>query len=150
VHGLSCPKALGSSQTRDQTCVPGIGRQILNYWTTRKVPKFLTTSYLCETIKAQSCLVGSKTMIIPSDFIASQFLGWSSQKLESMMAGTYGMMFPHQEEKRQSQGAGRIVAIERDPDLWVPVTSRLRLPCHYGLMTSVLSDCLASKERQLD
>lgn len=34
-----------------------------------------------------------------------------------MMAGTYDMMFPHQEEEEQSQDAGRIVAIERDPDL---------------------------------
>ena len=28
---------MGSSQTRDQTCVPCIGRQILNHWTTREV-----------------------------------------------------------------------------------------------------------------
>ena len=27
-----------SSQTRDQTCVPYISRQILNHWTTREVP----------------------------------------------------------------------------------------------------------------
>ena len=27
-----------SSQTRDQTCVPYIGRQILNQWPTREVP----------------------------------------------------------------------------------------------------------------
>ena len=28
---------VGSSQTRDQTGVPSIGRQILNHWTTREV-----------------------------------------------------------------------------------------------------------------
>ena len=27
-----------SSLTRDQTCVPCIGKQILNHWTTREVP----------------------------------------------------------------------------------------------------------------
>jgi len=30
---------VGSSWTRDQTCVPCIERQILNYWTTREVPR---------------------------------------------------------------------------------------------------------------
>ena len=29
-----------SSPTRDQTCVPCIGRWILNHWTTRKAPGF--------------------------------------------------------------------------------------------------------------
>ena len=29
---------MGSSQTRDQTRVPCIGRQILNHWTIREVP----------------------------------------------------------------------------------------------------------------
>ena len=32
-------KHVGSSQTRDQTCVPCIARQILNSWTTREVPR---------------------------------------------------------------------------------------------------------------
>jgi len=31
------PRHVGSSQTRDQTRVPCIGRQILNHWTTREV-----------------------------------------------------------------------------------------------------------------
>ena len=45
---LSCsPQHRGSSQIRDQTCVPCIGRQILNHWTTRKVPAapFLTSQH---------------------------------------------------------------------------------------------------------
>ena len=37
--GLAAPWHVESSQTRDQTSVPCIGRQILNHWTTRKVPK---------------------------------------------------------------------------------------------------------------
>ena len=42
-HGLRGSGALalwhvGSSQTRAQTLVPCKGRQILNHWTTRKVP----------------------------------------------------------------------------------------------------------------
>ena len=37
---LPCMQDL-SSQTRDQTRVPWIAKQILNYWTTREVPKYL-------------------------------------------------------------------------------------------------------------
>ena len=36
--GLVNPRHVGSSQTRDRTHVPCIGRRILNYWTTREVP----------------------------------------------------------------------------------------------------------------
>ena len=35
--GLVAPWHVASSQTRGQTCVPRIGRQILNHWTTREV-----------------------------------------------------------------------------------------------------------------
>ena len=35
--GLVAPQHVGSSQTRDQTCVPRIGRRILNHWTNRDV-----------------------------------------------------------------------------------------------------------------
>ena len=31
---------VGSSQTKDQTCIPCFGRQILNRWTTREVDDF--------------------------------------------------------------------------------------------------------------
>ena len=37
-HGLSCSTHMGSSPSRDQTCVPCIGTQILNHCATRKVP----------------------------------------------------------------------------------------------------------------
>ena len=50
VHGLLCPVAswhsLGSPLTRDQTCVPYIGRQIHNHWTTREVPSVLSIHLL--------------------------------------------------------------------------------------------------------
>ena len=36
--GLVAPQHVGSSQTRDQTHVPCIGRQILNHCTTREIP----------------------------------------------------------------------------------------------------------------
>ena len=36
--GLSCPQHVGSSQTRERTCVPCIGKWILNHWTTRERP----------------------------------------------------------------------------------------------------------------
>ena len=35
-RGLVVPRHLGSSKTRDRTCVPCIGRLILNHWTTRE------------------------------------------------------------------------------------------------------------------
>ena len=34
--GSVAPQHLGSSQTRDQTHIPCIGRQILNHWTTKE------------------------------------------------------------------------------------------------------------------
>ena len=37
LKGLAALWRVGSSQTRAQTCVPCIGRQILNHWTTREV-----------------------------------------------------------------------------------------------------------------
>ena len=36
--GLVAPWRVGSSQTRDRTHVPCIGRQILNHWTTGEGP----------------------------------------------------------------------------------------------------------------
>ena len=37
--GLAAPRHVESSQTKDRTCVPCIGRWILNHWPTRKVAK---------------------------------------------------------------------------------------------------------------
>ena len=48
VHKLSCPHHVGSSSTRNWTCVPCIGRRVLNYWTTRKVT--ICTSSLFPSI----------------------------------------------------------------------------------------------------
>ena len=42
--GLAAPLHMGSSQTKDRTCVLCIARQILNHWTTREaLGLFLTT-----------------------------------------------------------------------------------------------------------
>ena len=38
---------VGSSQTRDQTCGPCIGRWILNHWTSREVPGVLSLPWPC-------------------------------------------------------------------------------------------------------
>ena len=45
--GLVAPRHVESSQTRDWTCVPWIGRWILNYWTTREVQ---TMAFWCESL----------------------------------------------------------------------------------------------------
>ena len=36
--GPGALRRVGSSRTRDQTCVPCIGRWVLNHWTTEEVP----------------------------------------------------------------------------------------------------------------
>ena len=36
--GLVTPQHVGSSRTRDRTCVPCVDRWILNHWTTREAP----------------------------------------------------------------------------------------------------------------
>ena len=42
--GLVAMRHVGSSQSRDQTCVPCIGRWILNHWTTRETPSLVFCS----------------------------------------------------------------------------------------------------------
>ena len=37
--GLAATRHVEPSQTRDQTCIPCIAWQILNYWTTRVAPQ---------------------------------------------------------------------------------------------------------------
>ena len=44
--GLSIPQHMESSRTRGQTSILCTGRQILNHWTTRKVPVY-TYIYIC-------------------------------------------------------------------------------------------------------
>ena len=49
--GLAAPQLMKSSRTRDQTCVPCIGKQILSHCSTREVPKLLN-SYVWKHPKA--------------------------------------------------------------------------------------------------
>ena len=51
------PRHVGSSPTRDRTCVPCIARRILNHWTTREAPLtlLLDQSELC--ISSSHCLL---------------------------------------------------------------------------------------------
>ena len=37
--GFIAPRHVGSSHTRDRTCVLSISRQSLNHWTTREIPQ---------------------------------------------------------------------------------------------------------------
>ena len=46
--GLASPRHVGSSQTRDGSCVPCIGRQILNHWSTREVPSLKDLNRIWE------------------------------------------------------------------------------------------------------
>ena len=45
VHRLSFPRHMGSSQTRDQTCISCIGRQIIYHWATREAPLCLSWAW---------------------------------------------------------------------------------------------------------
>ena len=54
-RGLIAPGHVESSQIRDRTCVPCIGRWMLNHWTTREVPyifKFQLISFLKVKVTA--------------------------------------------------------------------------------------------------
>ena len=53
--GLAAPWRVGSSQTRDQTCVSCIGRWILQHWTTRELPRI--SIYLHKLANKEICLV---------------------------------------------------------------------------------------------
>ena len=50
-HGPVAPRHVGSSQTRARTCVPCIGRWVLNHCATREAPNFLIYIFL-------SCILG--------------------------------------------------------------------------------------------
>ena len=57
--GLVAPRHVGSSQTRARTCVPCIGRQILNHCATRETPESLAFKmqiiHLCEPLLLIRC-----------------------------------------------------------------------------------------------
>ena len=63
-HGLSCPAACGIpvSPTRDGTCIPCTGRQILNHWTTREIPDiaFLLQGNMGLQNSPPDCAPGSR------------------------------------------------------------------------------------------
>ena len=58
--GLVAPRHVGSSRTRDRTCVPCIARRILNHCTTREVlgnfeiaAFTLNHTHFCKTLKSE-------------------------------------------------------------------------------------------------
>ena len=61
--GLAAPRHVGSSWTRVQTCVPCIGRQILNHWTTREV---LLLNFRLDTDKKIILLRKSSLLFVPN------------------------------------------------------------------------------------
>ena len=54
--GRVAPQHVGSSQTRAQTRVPCIGRQILNHCATKEAPSLLLRVSFCETFVSVSVL----------------------------------------------------------------------------------------------
>ena len=64
---LLAPWYVGSSWTRDWTCVPCVGRQILNQWTTREVPG-KSLAWLIDAVcpRANGIWVNSRAKSVPS------------------------------------------------------------------------------------
>ena len=75
--GLFVFQHMGSSQTRDWTCVPCIGKWILNHWTTREVwlYAYLSTSTTTSFLMASLCMVHSSHIQIICNF-GSEFCPW--------------------------------------------------------------------------
>ena len=54
--GLAAPQHVKSSQIRDRTCVPCIGRWILSHWITKEVPHYILLSSLLKFVQGPSSL----------------------------------------------------------------------------------------------
>ena len=75
--GLVAPRHVGSSRTRDRTCVPCIGRQILNHCATREALNKLFLNLKTEWAKEELVLayigemqIFKKLMLLsPSDHV---------------------------------------------------------------------------------
>ena len=59
--GLVAPWHVGSSQTRDQTCVPCTARQILNHWTIREAP---AGNFLCLPSALSEISLGDSKVLL--------------------------------------------------------------------------------------
>ena len=70
--GLVAPRHVGSSQTRAGTCVPCIGRRILNHCATREVPK--TLCVFCIGMYWHAGVVISLTLATLRNCFELQFL----------------------------------------------------------------------------
>ena len=72
VYRISCPRDVGSSETKNGTDVLSIGRQILNHWTTREVhgkiflnildQNLLQVQYSCPFISMDSAFLDSSNL----------------------------------------------------------------------------------------
>ena len=66
--GLAVPRHVGSSKTRNQTCVFYIGRQIVNHWTTREAqsPHFTSVAVkmIVSTENIQQVCINKKILLI--------------------------------------------------------------------------------------
>ena len=60
---LVASKPVGFPQTRDQTCVPCIGKQILNHWATREVWRVLLLMYVDYFIFSIVIFLNNKLLI---------------------------------------------------------------------------------------
>ena len=83
VHRLRCSVACGIPQTRDQTCVPCIGRWILNHCTSREVPGLNLSKELnlVSERKYSSAKQGQWWLGDLSRTTLKEFLGWLGRAL---------------------------------------------------------------------
>ena len=75
--GLVAPRHVGSSQTRAQTCVPCIGRRILNHCFTKEAPSFMN-SFSQLMVKKGIILWEVGKNLFPSVFVDLSIFPFSS------------------------------------------------------------------------
>ena len=93
--GLAAPRHVGSSWTRARTCVPCIGRQILNHCATREVPRIVfnlcihTPVYVCVCVYIYKFFLLQKWYIMYTVFLNLILFFFIQQVLISYLFYTY-------------------------------------------------------------
>ena len=63
---------MGSSRTRDWTCVPCIGRRIINHWATREIPTFFLKSSHWITLVYKHAVIFLKKKVFSWSYFSYQ------------------------------------------------------------------------------
>ena len=75
-HGLSCPEACGTSQTRDWTNDPCVDRQTPNQWTTREVPDCSVLTPMSDPSQREGKWKSLRPSLQPHGILQARRLEW--------------------------------------------------------------------------